>query len=576
MYQNPVLDHLPKHLRGFIIERPWTNYTGQDHAIWRYVMRRNIDFLKDKAHPAYLEGLSKTGISLEYIPDMQTMNDILKNIGWGAVTVDGFIPPAAFMEFQAYRVLVIAGDIRPIDQVEYTPAPDIIHEAAGHAPIIADADYAAYLQHFGDIGAKAFSSAADYELYEAIRYLSILKADPYAPSEKIALAELALEAKERSLGIPSEMAYIRNLHWWTVEYGLVGDLKKPFIYGAGLLSSIGESAGVVSERVKKLPYSIDAVYYNFDITKPQPQLFVTPDFAWLSKVLDSFAERMALRKGGVEGLLKAVESGQVATCVYSSGLQVSGRFSDFILHQNQPAYLQTTGPTTLCYASALIPGHGTDTHAHGFGSPIGSIKGTLKPPRYLETADLEAVGIRLNEACNFEFESGITVSGVLTDVLRKEGKLVLMRFRECTVSYQGRILFEPAWGFYDMAVGEALVSVYSGPANPDAYGLSYPEPAEKTHRLVHNDAMMLLFNQYDQLRQYRSKSIDRVTVLPFAENLLKQYSSEWLLLLEAVELAIQLEDAQLTARLVDGLTQLSKQKPGLESLIKNGLRLLGK
>lgn len=77
--------------------------------------------------------------------------------------------------------------------------------------------------------------------------------------------------------------------------------------------------------------------------------------------------------------------------------------------------------------------------------------------------------------------------------------------------------------------------------------------------------MMLLFNQYDQLRQYRSKSIDRVTALPFAENLLKQYSSEWLLLLEAVELAIQLEDAQLTARLVDGLTQLSKQNPALKA-----------
>jgi phenylalanine-4-hydroxylase len=69
------------------------------------------------------------------------MNDILGTIGWGAVAVDGFIPPAAFMEFQAYKVLVIACDMRQIHHIEYTPAPDIVHEAAGHAPIIVDREY---------------------------------------------------------------------------------------------------------------------------------------------------------------------------------------------------------------------------------------------------------------------------------------------------------------------------------------------------------------------------------------------------------------------------------------------------
>ena len=80
------------------------------------------------------------------------MNRILKDIGWAAVSVDGFIPPNAFMEFQAYNVLVIASDIRTIDHIKYTPAPDIIHEAAGHAPIIANPEYADYLRHFGEIG----------------------------------------------------------------------------------------------------------------------------------------------------------------------------------------------------------------------------------------------------------------------------------------------------------------------------------------------------------------------------------------------------------------------------------------
>ncbi len=62
------------------------------------------------------------------------------------------------MEFQEHKVLVVAADIRQINHIEYTPAPDIIHEAAGHAPIIADKKYAEYLRLFGEIGRKAFSS----------------------------------------------------------------------------------------------------------------------------------------------------------------------------------------------------------------------------------------------------------------------------------------------------------------------------------------------------------------------------------------------------------------------------------
>ena len=112
------------------------------------------------------------------------MNDILGKIGWGAVAVDGFIPPAAFMEFQAYKVLVIACDMRQIHHIEYTPAPDIVHEAAGHAPIIVDREYSNYLQRFGEVGARAMQTRKDFELYEAIRHLSILKELPKLRSER--------------------------------------------------------------------------------------------------------------------------------------------------------------------------------------------------------------------------------------------------------------------------------------------------------------------------------------------------------------------------------------------------------
>src|SRR5690606_3042568 len=211
---NPILDKLPGHLRQYIKPQHYENYTAIDQAVWRYVMRKNVAYLSRVAHNSYLEGLRKTGISIDHIPNMYGMNRILKDIGWAAVAVDGFIPPAAFMEFQAYNVLVIASEIRQLRHIEYTPAPDIIHEGAGHAPIIANPEYAEYLRRFGEIGCKAISSARDYEIYEAIRLLSILKEAEGTPTEEIEKAEQRVDELQKEVGELSEMAKIRNLHWW--------------------------------------------------------------------------------------------------------------------------------------------------------------------------------------------------------------------------------------------------------------------------------------------------------------------------------------------------------------------------
>ena len=247
---NSVTKKLPKHLHKFIVKQPYDEYTSQNQAVWRYVMRLSVDYLKTVAHNSYLEGIEKTGISIDDIPRMEGMNRILKDIGWAAVSVDGFIPPNAFMEFQAHNVLVIASEIRTIKHVSYTPAPDIIHEAAGHAPIIADPEYSEYLRRFGHIGSKAISSPKDDEMYEAIRLLSILKENPNSSKESIKKATANVDKIQKNMGELSEMAKIRNLHWWTVEYGLIGELENPRIYGAGLLSSIGESKKCLKSSVK--------------------------------------------------------------------------------------------------------------------------------------------------------------------------------------------------------------------------------------------------------------------------------------------------------------------------------------
>jgi phenylalanine-4-hydroxylase len=435
-------------------------------------MRKNVSYLSKVAHESYLNGLKKTGLEIDNIPNMYGMNRILKEIGWAAVAVDGFIPPNAFMEFQAYNVLVIASDIRQLEHIEYTPAPDIIHEGAGHAPIIANPEYAEYLRRFGEIGCKAISSAFDYEMYEAIRLLSIVKEAENTPQSVIDAAEKSVNDLQNSTVEMSEMAQIRNLHWWTVEYGLIGTIENPKIYGAGLLSSIGESAWCMTDKVKKIPYDISAASQSFDITKPQPQLYVTPDFAYLNYVLEEFANKMALRTGGLSGIQKLIHSKAMGTIELSTGLQISGVFSNVIEHDGKPIYIQTQGKTALANREKELVGHGTEHHSDGFGSPIGKLKGINLAIEDMSPKDLKAYGIYEAENVTLEFEGDITVSGkIITGSRNLQGAIILICFENCTVTHKDTILFKPEWGKYDMAVGKKVVSAFSGPADCKSFDL---------------------------------------------------------------------------------------------------------
>ncbi len=558
---NAAVAALPKHLLQFAVDQRYDDYTPVDHAVWRFIMRQNIFFLKEYAHKVYFQGLLETGISFERIPRIDEMNEILGKIGWGAVAVDGFIPPAAFMEFQAYKVLVIACDMRQLNHIEYTPAPDIVHEAAGHAPIIVDREYSDYLQRFGEVGAKAMSSKKDFELYEAIRHLSILKEQPNPDPTELAKATREVEEGQKNLGDPSEMALLSRLHWWTVEYGLIGTLDKPKIYGAGLLSSIGESVSCLEEGVKKIPYSLEAAETAFDITTRQPQLFVCRDFQHLSEVLEEFASRMAFRVGGLEGITKAIECKNVTTCEYSSGLQVSGMFTEVLTDpNNQPIYLRTTGPSALAYEYKEMPGHGRDYHKDGFGSPIGNWK---------ETELSEGKPARL------EFESGVLVEGKVEKILRRDRKLLLVSFSDCTAKLGDRVLFDPAWGAYDMAVGEEIVSVFNGAADKDAFNEVALVPKERTIKNPSDAKRKKLESLYQQVRDIRTRKTGCERLGEIWETQQAEHPNDWLLSMEIFEILDETEGQPTLKDKVQKFLEGKKERDKeLATLISWGFRLV--
>lgn len=547
-FANKQVAALPNHLRQYIVEQHYEHYTPVDQAVWRYVMRQNYHHLKDIAYYPYIPGLKAAGLTIERIPDLQEMNDALGKIGWGAVTVDGFIPPAAFMEYQAHKVLVIAADIRQLKHIAYTPAPDIIHESAGHAPIIAEPDYHRYLSYFGSIGAKAMYSAQDYELYEAIRALSILKEMPDADPVELKKAEEHLDYCQQNMGEPSEMALLSRLHWWTVEYGLIGTLDDPKIYGAGLLSSIGESASCMQADVKKLWYTAGAINYSYDITQPQQQLFVTASFQSLTDVLEQFANTMAFRRGGNYGLQKAIDSQNTCTIVFDSGLQVSGILKNYI----PDAYIQLEGAVALAIDNKQLPGHGRDHHKDGYGSPIGKFK----------TSDR----LEIDNTVQLQFDSGIAIKGTVKSILPQ-----LITFTNCTiVTADGKTLFEPRWGNYDMAIGEIITSVFSGAADKDNFEETVYRPKTTTYHPVYDEKTQQLHTLYQQVRNYRENKGDNNGLLATIwQELLTNHADDWLCALEILELAAPELAAEVTAY----LQNKAVQQPDLAKLISDGLAL---
>lgn len=571
MESNQIIDRLPPHLKELIIDQPYNDYTHQDHALWRYVMRQNLFHLPKIAYHNYIEGLKKTGISIDYIPQLYGMNRILKEIGWAAVAVDGFIPPSAFMEFQAYNVLVIAADIRPIAQIGYTPAPDIIHEAAGHAPIIADKNYADYLVRFGEVGSKAFRSQKDIKMYNAVRHLSILKADPYTKEDDIKKAEQELANLEKSDIEISELAQIRNLHWWTVEYGLIGELNNPKIYGAGLLSSISESYSCLQDDVKKLNYSIEAANISFDITSKQPQLFVTPNFNHLIKVLEEFSQGMAYNTGGLKAVHKAIQSGSTATCQLETGIQISGTFTKVIEQNGKPVFLKTSGPTSLNIDDKQIRYQGTYHHKEGYATIVGKISNI---PEY-DVLDEYAIKNLKNgsEKVLLIFDSGIELTGIPIEYYHSKGKLILISFDACTITYKNEILYEPSCGPFDLTIGKKVVSVYPRPADPSAFNWHYPQIQEKTHKIDHDTKAQRLHEHYGVVKAIREDCFLGGSIENIWKEIHTNYPDEWLIQLEILEILGRTKNQQLYNDVFKHLRKL-KKRPELSKLIEDGLNII--
>lgn len=587
-YQN-TLNQLPHYLKSYVVEQNYEKYTPRDQAVWRFIMKNSQEFFSQFAHPIYLHGLQKTGVPLDKIPRVDEMNELLSEFGWGAVCVSGFIPPLVFLEFQSKKILPIAADMRSLEHIAYTPAPDIVHEAAGHAPIIADPDYRNYLTEYAQVARKAIFSKEDVRLYEAIRALSDTKENPDSTPDEIIEAERKLTLATQAVSWVSEAAKVARMYWWTVEYGMIGSVSKPLIYGAGLLSSLGESRLCLSDKVKKVPFDIKCVEQSYDITEPQPQLFVADSFASLTQALRELEDQLAFKKGGINGLLVAEKAQTVTTTLLDSGISISGIVEQHSLFASNLSFIRWQGPVQLCLADREIKGQGTSRHAHGFSCPLGRwTEHSDRDPWTFTKTELTAWGYVEGKPQTIDWISGFHLSGIIKHMLfdDKTKCLLLITWDQCQLQAGDQIYYQPSWGEYDLIFGKDVESVFSGPGDWEKFGeYDFGRASSSPARTSpYSEQEKRLFALYAEIRTLRGQGFGHST-LPILQSVLtelaKHFADEWLLGVEVYELFSQgiqkkLNHAECAAAidtLCAGVLNMDKYPKDLQTYIKMGMVL---
>ena len=239
------------------IDQQYAGYSDDDQAVWRELYRRQADHLDAHASRVWLGGARAIGLGPDAIPDLSAINANLRRLtGWQSRAVPGYVAARPFFACLSRREFPTTVVIRPKDRLEYLPEPDIFHDVFGHVPLHADPAFADFLQEYG--------SAA-------------LVADA--------------EHTER----------LARLFWFTVEFGLIREEGRLKVYGAGLISSPGESRHcLASPDVDRRPFDLEEVCDTaFEIDHYQPVLFVLDSFAQLRDAMRSYAARVREEASGL-------------------------------------------------------------------------------------------------------------------------------------------------------------------------------------------------------------------------------------------------------------------------------------
>ena len=219
------------------VPQNWADYSADEHAMWDTLYARQVQQLPSRVVPSFMEGLERLKLSDRGIPDFIDLSGRLRALtGWTVVAVPGLVPDEVFFEHLANRRFVAGRFIRRPEQMDYLQEPDVFHDVFGHVPLLANPVFADYMQAYGEGGLRA-----------------------------------------AKLGAIENLA---RLYWYTVEFGLIRDGGALKLYGAGIVSSHGESIYALDDPTPaRIPFRMERVMRtDYEIDDFQKNYFVIDDF----------------------------------------------------------------------------------------------------------------------------------------------------------------------------------------------------------------------------------------------------------------------------------------------------------
>lgn len=208
------------------LKQNYDNYTDEDFLVWKTLFERQQKNLHGKAHPEYLKCLDQLKYSLNpnKIPKFEVLNEELSSFnGWTIEVVPGLIPVDQFFQFLSQKKFCSSTWLRKMNQLDYLEEPDMFHDIFGHVPLLANEEYANFVQSFGELGVS------------------------YGHNKAV----------EKQL---------QRLYWFTIEFGLMKQQDSTGIYGAGIISSSGETNHIFEDEIEVVPYDVEKILHNDFIT----------------------------------------------------------------------------------------------------------------------------------------------------------------------------------------------------------------------------------------------------------------------------------------------------------------------
>ena len=228
-------------------EQIYTNYTAEDFLVWKTLYERQTDFLSKTACSEYLNALDVIGFTADKIPNFEEIATALNPLtGWRLETVPNISEQKEFFTFQSQRKFTATCWLRDFDELDYLEEPDVF----GHVPLLSNVPYTKFFE---------------------------------------AISHIALEHIDK----PKAIELLGRIYWFTIEFGLIREGGKLKIYGAGIMSSYGETKNCLSDATDKFDFDVKQIFntdFRTDIL--QDKYFVIDSFEQLYESIPTIRQEL--------------------------------------------------------------------------------------------------------------------------------------------------------------------------------------------------------------------------------------------------------------------------------------------